>query len=126
MSHYKRCLSLHLAAIASSQVDDVRPVLNNYKSQGDGKNILETFKERQAQLQAAEEERQREAMARRSSHVGGAVQTFRLGFGHRQEPSVPVGSSTVPESGPSEKSDSESSEPDQSWVEWIGTWIGWK
>lgn len=87
---------------------------------------------RRAQLQA-EEERQREAMAKRSSHVGGSVPMFRLGglgFGHRheqqqQQPSTAVGG----QSGSSVGTDNDSngsSKPDQSWVQWVGSWIGWK
>ena len=121
-------------AIAASQVDDIRPVLNNFKSEGDGKNILETFKIRRAQLQAAEEERQREAMARRSSHIGGFVPTFRLGFGHRSEqppppPSPAAGAPTGEpgsDTGSLETRDIDHSQSDQSWVQWIGSWIGWK
>lgn len=135
--------SLSLTAIAASQVDDVRPVLNNYKSEGE-RNILEMFKVRRAQLQA-EEERQREAIAKRSSHVGGSVPMFRLGglgFGHHhhheQQPqpepqpepqSQPLPSSTAV-SGQSGSNvigtDSDSSISGQSWVQWIGSWIGWK
>ena len=101
-------------------------MLNNFKSEGD-KNILETFKVRRAQLQA-EEERQREAMARRSSHMGGSVPMFRLGgFGHRreQQPSTAVGGSSTVRT-ESDSSDTLSSKSDQSWVQWIGSWIGWK
>ena len=101
-------------------------MLNNFKSEGD-KNILETFKVRRAQLQA-EEERQREAMARRSSRMGGSVPMFRLGgFGHRHEhqPSTAVGSSPTVGT-ESDSSDTLNSTLDQSWVQWIGSWIGWK
>ena len=105
-------------------------MLNNYKSEGE-RNILETFKVRRAQLQA-EEERQREAMAKRSSHVGGSVPMFRLGgFGHRheqqqqqQEPSTAVSGSSS--SVGTDNDSSSSSKSDQSWVQWIGSWIGWK
>lgn len=86
--------------------------------------MLETFKIRRAQL-LAEEERVREAMSHRDSHVGGSLTTFRLGqYGHRQtqQPSMPD-SSTVAHNSPAEKRDSET---DQSWVQWIGSWIGWK
>ena len=86
---------------------------------------------RRAQLQA-EEERQREAMARRSSRIGGSVPMFRLGgFGHRheqqQEPSTAVGGSSSTVGTDSDSSDAlSSSKSDQSWVQWIGSWIGWK
>ena len=113
-------------------------MLNYYKSEGDSKNILETFKVRQAQLQA-EEERRREALAHHSSHTGGAISTFRLGFGRQQEHSPPPlsssppspaagGSTVVPEGGtvPVETRDSANEQSDQSWVQWIGSWIGWK
>ena len=98
-------------------------MLNHYKSEGDGKNILETFKVRRAQLQA-EEERQREAFAHRGSHIGGPISTFRFGFGHLHDsqPSTAVES----DSSGSSSRDSESSPSDQSLVQWIGSWIGWK
>ena len=137
-------LSLSFTAIAASQVDDVRPVLNNFKSEGE-RNILETFKVRQAQLRA-EEERQREAMAKRSSHVGGSVPMFRLGglgFGHhhgqhhkqqqqQQQPQSQVQPSSTAVGDQSGSgitgtgTDSDSSTSGQSWVQWIGSWIGWK
>ena len=133
-------LSLSFTAIAASQVDDVRPVLNNYKSEGE-RNILETFKVRRAQLRA-EEERQRKAMAKRSSHVVGSVPMFRLGgFGHHHgqhheqqqqpQPQSQLQPSSTAVSGQSGSgvtgtvTDSDSSSG-QSWVQWIGSWIGWK
>ena len=130
-------IPLSFTAIAASQVDDIRPVLNNFKSEGE-RNILETFKVRQAQLRA-EEERQREAMAKRSSHVGGSVPMFRLGgFGHhqhherQQQPQSQLQPSSTAVSGQSGSgvtgtgTDSDSSTSGQSWVQWIGSWIGWK
>ena len=132
-------LSLSFTAIAASQVDDVRPVLNNYKSEGE-RNILETFKVRRAQLRA-EEERQRKAMAKRSSHVVGSVPMFRLGgFGHHQhheqqqqpQPQSQLQPSSTAVGGQSgsgvtgTETDSDSSTSGQSWVQWIGSWIGWK
>jgi hypothetical protein len=103
-------------------------VLNNYKSEGE-RNILETFKVRRAQLQA-EEERQREAIAKRNSHVGGTVPMFRLGgsgFGHRHEHQQPNSAAVGGQSGSSVGADAnDSSTSGQSWVQWIGSWIGWK
>lgn len=70
---------LFTTAIAINEVDDVRPVLDFYKGQGD-ENILETFKARQAQLRAEEEKHmsEREHMTHRGT--GGAISTF--SFGH--------------------------------------------
>lgn len=133
-------LSLSFTAIAASQVDDVRPVLNNYKSEGE-RNILETFKVRRAQLRA-EEERQREAMAKRSSHIGGLFRLGGLGFGHHHgqhheqqqqpQPQSQLQPSSTAVGGQSGSgvtgtgTDSDSSTSGQSWVQWIGSWIGWK
>ena len=60
--------------------------------------------------------------------MGGSVPMFRLGgFGHRreQQPSTAVGSSPTVGT-ESDSSDTLSSKSDQSWVQWIGSWIGWK
>ena len=66
------------AAIAANDVDDVRPVLDFYKSRGE-KHILETFKANQERLQ--EEEMEIEKMSQRSTArtVGGAISTFSFG-----------------------------------------------
>jgi len=65
-------------AIAANDVDDVRPVLDFYKSRGE-KHILETFRANQERLQ--EEELERERLAQRSTErtVGGHISTFSFG-----------------------------------------------
>ena len=71
----------HTPAIAANEVDDVRPVLDFYKSQGE-KNILETFKANQAKLKEEEERMraERERMTHRGTQqtIGGAIPTFSL------------------------------------------------
>ena len=68
-------------AIAANEVDDVRPVLDFYKSRGET-NILETFKANQAKLREEEERirAERERMAHRGTQhtIGGAISTFSL------------------------------------------------
>ena len=66
-----------------NEVDDVRPVLDFYKSQRGEKKILETFLLNQAQLRAEEEQRRArmEQLSRQGVQqgVGGAISTFSLG-----------------------------------------------
>ena len=65
-------------AIAANGVDDVRTVLDYYKSRGEG-NILDTFKEAQAALIQEERQLQQENMARQSSKQRGSgtpISTF--------------------------------------------------
>lgn len=68
-----------LHTIAVNEVDDVRPVLDYYKSNGE-KKILETFKSSQAQLkeeaEKLREEQQRMISERQGYHLGGAIPTF--------------------------------------------------
>ena len=70
-------------------MDDVRPVLDFYKSQRGEEKILETFQLNQAQLRAEEEQRraEMEQLSRQGVQrgVGGAISTFSLG---RRQPSM--------------------------------------
>ena len=82
-------------AIAANEVDDVRPVLDFYKSQGE-MNILKTFKANQAKLREEEERMraERERMAHRGTQqtIGGAIRTFSL----RTFPHKEIGQDTSP------------------------------
>ena len=86
------CYFLH-PAISVNDVDDVRPVLDYYKSQGGG-NVLETFKANRERLKAEEEmERERIASQRGSSYrLGGAIPTFKFGglSRHAQSTELPA------------------------------------
>ena len=80
--HTHTCTHTHTTlAIAANEVDDVRPVLDFYKSRGET-NILETFKANQAKLREEEERirAERERMAHRGTQhtIGGAIPTFSL------------------------------------------------
>lgn len=54
-------------------MDDIRPILDYYKHEGGESKILETFKAYQAQLQAQEEDwnRQMEVQQQRHAKLGG-------------------------------------------------------
>lgn len=86
------CVVLLLCvAIALNEVDDIRPVLNHYKSEGG--NVVEVFKAHQAKL-LEEEMRRREEQKRllESQHkIGSTIVPFSLGsFIHRKHtPSTP-------------------------------------
>ena len=76
-THTRTHIHTH-TAIAANDVDDVRPVLDFYKSRGE-KHILETFRANQERLQ--EEDMERERLAQRSTErtVGGPISTFSFG-----------------------------------------------
>ncbi|KAL5463246.1 hypothetical protein EMCRGX_G032126 [Ephydatia muelleri] len=103
-----------LQAIASNEVDDIRPVLNHYKSEGG--NVVEVFKAHQAKL-LEEEMRRREEQKRllESQHkIGGTIVPFSLGsFIHKKHlPSVPQDQVTT------------DSQEAAGWS--LGRWLGWK
>ena len=117
-------LSVVAAAIAANEVDDVRPVLDFYKSAGEDK-VLETFKQRQAMLRLEEEKARSESRKRRGSQGGTAIPTFSWGAHSRSTPPPPteVASQTLTTPAEAEQTHSSSSSS-SSWS--IGSWLGWK
>lgn len=125
-----------LQAIASDGVDDVRPVLNYYKSQGG--NIIEVFNAHQAQW-LEEEMRRREEQKRifeQRNKIGGGIIPFSLGsslFQRKQQTSgAPQTESTTDsnqqKTGPTDTNRQETgvqkSQDAEGWG--IGKWLGWK
>ena len=113
------------AAIAANEVDDVRPVLDFYKSAGEDK-VLETFKQRQAMLRLEEEKARSESRKRRGSQGGTAIPTFSWGAHSRSPPASPpteLASQTLTTPTEAEQTHSSSSSS-SSWS--IGSWLGWK
>lgn len=113
-----------LLTIAANEVDDVRPVLDFYKSAGEDK-VLETFKQRQAMLRLEEEKARSESRKRRGSQGGTAIPTFSWGAHSRSPPPPPteVASQTLTTPAEAEQTHSSSSSS-SSWS--IGSWLGWK
>jgi len=78
------------AAIALSEVDDVRPVLDYYKQQGE-ENILNTFKTIQAKVQEEEESLQRY----RTNHLAHGSSVGRVSSFNRRKKATKASSASV-------------------------------
>ncbi len=124
-----------ISAIAANEVDDVRPVLDFYKSQGEGR-ILETFRANQARLRE-EEEREREERERLMSQraaggyrLGGSIPMFKFGSPLRKKTAVGTEPGAIDASAVSTSPSEEhgGAEETTSWsvTGWIGSWLGWK
>jgi import inner membrane translocase subunit TIM50 len=121
-----------LQTIALHGPSDVRPVLDSYKAEGDGK-VMQVFKTKQALLLEQEERErgERKRLSQKSgSRFGGQFSTFSLGTGvagQRTTPPPPPSSPSSPHSQSAPVPSAEGgSTDDDSWTTWIGSWIGWK
>ncbi|XP_064402873.1 mitochondrial import inner membrane translocase subunit TIM50-A-like isoform X2 [Halichondria panicea] len=115
-----------LQTIAVNEVDDVRHVLNFYKAQRGEDKVLETYRLNQALLQAEEEQRreQMEQLARQGARrgVGGPISTFSLSRKQQIQNPESVTPPTTIEAPPTDPLANQ----DQSWNDWIASWVGWK